>query len=126
MTAPDTIFDAIGGYKPIERLIEAFYKRVAVHPELIPIFPEDLTESARKQELFLIQFFGGPKLYSEDRGNPMLRRRHLPFEITPSRKDAWLSCMESALIEADIKESYRNIIYKRLEMTAEHMMNTEE
>lgn len=124
MTTPETIFEAIGGYKPIERLIEAFYKRVAVHPELIPIFPEDLTESARKQELFLIQFFGGPKLYSEDRGNPMLRKRHLPFEITPSRKDAWLSCMKSALVEAEIKESYRKIIYKRLAMTAEHMMNT--
>lgn len=124
MNEQKTIFESIGGFDPIDRIVDALYKRVEQHPDLIPIFPEDLTETARKQQLFLTQFFGGPSLYTEDRGHPMLRRRHLPFEITPTRRDAWLECMKEALIEAKINEPYRDIIYKRLEMTAGHMMNT--
>ncbi|MFD2629686.1 globin [Oceanobacillus kapialis] len=126
MKETGTMFEAIGGFHTIERLVNAFYKRVAVHPELIPIFPEDLTETARKQTLFLTQFFGGPSLYLEERGHPMLRRRHLPFKITPTRRDAWLDCMAQALIEAEIEEPYRSAIYDKLTMTANHMMNTPE
>ncbi|WP_249870112.1 globin [Oceanobacillus saliphilus] len=120
------IYEAIGGFETIETLVNAFYKRVAKHPKLIPIFPEDLTETARKQSLFLTQFFGGPRLYEEERGHPMMRRRHLPFEITPSRRDAWLACMAEALDEAEIKEPYRTAIFEKLTLTANHMMNTPE
>ncbi|PAV29181.1 globin [Virgibacillus profundi] len=126
MTHSGTIFESIGGFDSIDRLVTAFYKRVGQHPKLIPIFPEDLTETARKQRLFLTQFFGGPKLYQEDRGHPMMRRRHLPFPITPQRRDAWLECMGEALIEAEIEEPYRTAIFERLTMTANHMMNTPE
>lgn len=126
MRETGTMFEAIGGYETIERLVNAFYKRVAINTELIPIFPEDLTETARKQTLFLTQFFGGPSLYVEERGHPMLRRRHLPFKITPKRRDAWLECMAQALVEAEIEEPYRTAIYEKLTMTANHMMNTPE
>ena len=126
MTVPGTLFEAIGGYEPIDRLIEGLYKRIGQHPKLTPIFPDDLEESARKQRLFLIQFLGGPPLYTEDRGHPMLRRRHLAFAITPERKDAWLECMNGALEEAGIKDPYRTAIFDRLTMTAQHMVNTPE
>ncbi|MEI3597524.1 MULTISPECIES: globin domain-containing protein [unclassified Oceanobacillus] len=121
-----SIYDAIGGYSEIEKIVDSFYARVAKHPLLIPIFPEDLTETARKQKLFLTQFFGGPRLYEAERGHPMMRRRHLPFPITPSRRDAWLDCMKEALEEARIDEPYRTIIFEKLTMTANHMMNTPE
>ncbi|MUK90570.1 globin [Ornithinibacillus sp. L9] len=124
MTEYGTLYEAIGGFKTVKRLVTAFYKRVGNHPKLTPIFPDDLTETARKQSLFLTQFLGGPKLYSEEFGHPMLRRRHLPFEITPTRKDAWLECMAEALEEANIEEPYRTAIFERLTMTAHHMMNT--
>ncbi|ASF38812.1 globin [Halobacillus halophilus] len=122
---PGTIYEALGEEK-ISELVEAFYSRVSRHPELIPIFPEDLTETARKQKQFLTQFFGGPPLYIEEHGHPMLRARHLPFEITPTRRDAWLSCMSGALNEVSIEEPYRSAIFERLTMTANHMMNTPE
>lgn len=121
-----TVFEAIGGFDSIDRLVTAFYKRVGVHPKLTPIFPEDLTETARKQRLFLTQFFGGPPIYTEDRGQPMMRRRHLPFPITPERRNAWLECMEGALQEAEIEEPYRTAMFDKLTMTANHMMNTPE
>ncbi|AUJ25800.1 globin [Virgibacillus dokdonensis] len=120
----NSIFEAIGGLPVVEKLVEAFYTRVSKHPDLIPIFPEDLTETIHKQKLFLTQFFGGPPLYAEERGHPMLRRRHLPFAITPTRKDAWLTCMANALIEAEIEEPYRTAIFEKLTLTANHMMNT--
>ncbi|WP_226037645.1 globin domain-containing protein [Aquibacillus saliphilus] len=121
---PGTIYEAIGGQNKIEELVNAFYRRVAVHPELVPIFPNDLTETARKQTQFLTQFFGGPPLYLEEHGHPMLRRRHLEFTITPTRKAAWLECMADALEESDIEEPYRTAIFDRLTLTAHHMMNT--
>lgn len=121
-----SIYQAIGGEETIQRLVDAFYKRVAKHPDLIPIFPEDLTEVARKQKQFLTQFFGGPPLYQMEHGHPMMRRRHLPFPITPTRRDAWLACMDEALEEAEIEEPFRSVIFERLTLTANHMMNTPE
>lgn len=126
MTKQGTLFDEIGGFETMDKWIPAFYRRVAEHPLLIPIFPSDLTEVARKQSLFLTQFLGGPPLYNEERGHPRLRRRHLPFEITPKRRDAWLECMYEAMKEAEIEEPYLTGIFERLTMTATHMMNTPE
>lgn len=126
MTIPGTLYEAIGGFEVIEKLATALYKRVGKHPDLIPIFPEDLTETARRQTLFLTQFLGGPPLFIEERGHPMLRRRHLPFEITPTRRDAWLACMNGAMEEVQIQEPYRTAIFERLTLTAGHMINTPE
>ncbi|MET3683367.1 hemoglobin [Alkalibacillus flavidus] len=120
------IYEAIGGEEAVQRLVDAFYKRVAEHPDLTPIFPDDLTETKRKQKQFLTQFFGGPQLYIQEHGHPMLRARHMYFTITPTRRNAWLSCMEEALEEAEIEEPYRSSIFERLTMTANHMMNTPE
>ncbi|RDW18277.1 globin [Oceanobacillus arenosus] len=126
-TANDgTIYEAIGGYDAVDQLNTAFYERVAQHSDLTPIFPEDLTETARIQLLFFVQFFGGPRLYEEERGHPMLRRRHLPFEITPTRRNAWLECLEGALHDVEIAETYRTAILERITLTANHMMNTSE
>ncbi|MBA2174477.1 globin [Halobacillus locisalis] len=122
---PGSIHDAIGKAK-IDELVEAFYKRVQKHPDLIPIFPDDFSETIRKQKQFLTQFFGGPPLYIEEHGHPMLRARHLPFKITPTRRDAWLSCMSGAMNEVEIEEPYRSAMFERLTMTANHMMNTPE
>lgn len=124
MGIPGTIYEAIGGQEAVDRLVNAHYKYIGQHPDLIPIFPEDLSESARKQRLFLTQFFGGPNLYIQERGHPMLKRRHLPFEITPERRDAWLQCFEKALNDAKIEEPYLSVIMQRISMTAQHMMNT--
>ena len=59
----NTPFDSIGADK-LHELVEAFYNRVGKHPDLIPIFPNDLSETARKQKQFLTQYLGGPPLYT--------------------------------------------------------------
>lgn len=118
-----TPFEAIGEQK-LHQLIDAFYHRVGKHPELTPIFPKDLTETARKQKQFLTQYLGGPSLYTLEHGHPMMRARHSSFEITPRRAKVWLECMADAMDEVELETSFRQGFYSRLVLTAKHMINT--
>lgn len=118
-----TPFEMIGEQK-LHQLIDAFYHRVGKHPELTPIFPADLTETARKQKQFSTQYLGGPSLYTMEHGHPMMRARHLPFQITPLRANAWLACMSEAMDEVELTGDVRNEFYSRLFLTAQHMINT--
>ncbi|WP_096435720.1 globin [Alteribacter populi] len=121
----NTPYQYIGEEKLVE-LVDVFYTNVALHPDLAPIFPDDFTETARKQKQFLTQFLGGPQLYSEEHGHPMLRARHMPFEITPKRAEAWLECMSEAMDEVQLEEPFKSAFYERLTQTAKHMINTME
>ncbi|WP_332633010.1 globin [Halalkalibacter flavus] len=118
-----TPFDALGGEKILSKLVDTFYSKVAKHPDIASLFPEDLTETARKQKQFLTQFLGGPTLYTEEHGHPMLRARHMPFVITPVQAEAWLTCMESAMDDVGIEGVIREYMLERLTMTAHHMVN---
>jgi hemoglobin len=119
----NNIFEEIGGFETIDRLVQAFYQRIEEHPELRQIFPEDLSESARKHKKFLTQFLGGPPLYNEEFGHPMLRARHLRFPIDAKLRDAWLESMKDAIVDASIQEPWATIILQHLTMTAHHMQN---
>lgn len=116
-------FEAIGGFEMIEKLVEAFYKRVSCHPDLYPIFPGDWPETARKQKQFLTQLLGGPPLYLEEHGHPMMKARHMRFPITPRRAEAWLACMNEAMEEVQLENPWREAIFNRLTMIAHHMVN---
>jgi hemoglobin len=108
----------------LNRLIDVFYSNVSKHPVLIPIFPNDFTETARKQKQFMTQYLGGPALYTNEHGHPMLRARHISFEVTPTRAEAWLSCMREAMDEVGLEGEFREFFYHRLYLTAQHMINT--
>lgn len=118
-----TPFEIIGKEK-LSDLIDAFYRRVHNHPDLSPLFPDDLSEVARKQKQFQTQYLGGPSLYTEEHGHPMMRARHLPFPITPTRANAWLSCMDEAMDEIGLEGPIREEYFSRLVLTAKHMINT--
>ncbi|MDQ0198197.1 globin domain-containing protein [Neobacillus ginsengisoli] len=120
-----TPFEALGE-ETLHRLVDTFYGLVAQHPDLAPIFPNQFTEIARKQKQFLTQYLGGPSLYTEEHGHPMMRARHLPFPITPTRAKAWLSCMRMAMDKIGLQGPLRDEFYSRLFLTAEHMINTPE
>jgi hemoglobin len=124
MTQNENIYEMIGGQKTIAQLVNVFYDRVKQDPDLAPIFPENLTETKQKQTLFLTQFFGGPQLYSDQYGHPMLRARHMPFPVTPTRARAWLNCMSGAMDEIGLAGVVRQYMFERLTFTAQHMVNT--
>jgi hemoglobin len=116
-------YELIGGEEVLSRLVDTFYDLVKQHPDLAPIFPDDLTETKEKQFMFLTQFLGGPTLYSDRYGHPMLRARHMRFPITPKRAEAWLSCMSEAMDRVGLEGDVRKAIFERLTLTAHHMVN---
>ncbi|GIP40799.1 group 2 truncated hemoglobin YjbI [Paenibacillus sp. J31TS4] len=118
-----TIYEALGGEEGVWRLVEAFYPKVQADPLLGPIFPEDITPVMEKQLLFLSQFFGGPPLYTERYGHPMMRARHLPFPVTLERANAWLACMKRALDETVSDPALREAVLERLKAPAYHFIN---
>lgn len=120
-----TIYEAIGGADAVHKLVEAFYPLVQSHPLIGPLFPADITPVMEKQFMFLTQFFGGPPLYSDQYGHPMMRGRHMPFPITPERADAWLACMGTALGTLGLDEELQRAVLTRLRGPAHHFVNTD-
>ncbi|MDQ0060946.1 hemoglobin [Paenibacillus harenae] len=119
-----SLYEALGGAGTIRRMVESFYPKVQAHPLLGPLFPADIDPVMDRQYMFLTQFFGGPSLYSDEYGHPMMRARHLPFPITPERAEAWLDCMRRALSEIGVEEQLQAIVIDRLSGPAHHFVNT--
>jgi hemoglobin len=100
----DALFARVGGEQFFTDLVDHFYLAVAGDPLLRPLYPDDLIESRRHLALFLMQYWGGPSTYNEQRGHPRLRMRHAPFVVGPAERDAWLRHMGSAvdrMVESD-------------------------
>lgn len=89
----------MGGAEFFERLGEEFYRGVASDEHLSAMYPDapDFDGAARRISLFLMQYWGGPPTYMEERGHPRLRMRHFPFSIGPEERDRWLSHMRVAV-----------------------------
>lgn len=121
-----SLYEAIGGAEGLRTIVESFYPKVQAHPLLGPLFPEDINPVMDKQFMFLSQFLGGPTLYSDQYGHPMMRARHLPFPITRRHADAWLDCMRRALEDAGLAPELREIMIARLSGPAYHFVNTSE
>lgn len=119
-----TPYEMLGGDETLRKLVDAFYPKVYADPRLAPLFEDDMEIIKEKQRLFLTQFLGGPPLYSDKYGHPMMRARHMPFEITPERAEAWLECMRAAMDEIQLTGHIRDFFYERLKLTAYHMVNT--
>lgn len=92
-----TVHQTVGGDEFFVELVERFYAGVADDPVMRPMYPDDLTEPKARLAAFLIQFWGGSGAYSDQRGHPRLRMRHMPFSIGPAERDAWLRHMLAAL-----------------------------
>jgi len=123
----ETFYDAIGGEKAFEQLVSHFYALVAIDPILRPMYPtDDLHGAAIRLKMFLEQYWGGPKRYSEERGHPRLRMRHAEFKIGTKERDAWLLCMKSAVSELEITTDQRNELWSYLEGAAQFLINSED
>lgn len=124
VAAPENFYEAVGGEETFRRLVSRFYQLVREDPILRPLYPEeDLGPAEEHLRLFLMQYWGGPRTYSAQRGHPRLRMRHAPFAIGLKERDAWLACMRIAVDEADLGEAYRAVLWNYLEMAANSMVN---
>jgi hemoglobin len=104
------IYKDIGRDEPYHQLVEEFYNGVERDPVLRPLYPQDLTESKRHLSLFLIQRTGGHGTYSQERGHPRMRGRHMPFKIGVAERDAWLVNMNDALYKVEEFAAHRAVL----------------
>src|SRR5205823_12777613 len=117
--APDNFYTAVGGEETFRRIVARFYAEVAKDEVLRPLYPEpDLGPAEERLRLFLMQYWGGPHTYSDNRGHPRLRMRHAPFKIGPIERDAWLRALRVAVDEADLPDQLEQELWRYLEMAA--------
>ena len=121
-----TPFDGLGGEAGVRALVDRFYDIVdADSPVLRAMLPANDTTSRRKLFEYLVEWTGGPSLYSPHRGHPMMRRRHLPFEIGPFEVTEWLRCMRQAMDDRGVDGALRCYLDARIEALARHMQNVD-
>jgi hemoglobin len=121
----DTLYDRIGPAK-LRAIVQAFYPLVKAEPLISDLFPDNLSETMNKQEAFLTGFLGGPPLFHQTYGNPMLRYRHAPFEITLTRAKAWFACFVDAVDSVNLEPSLRDELLQAVSRTAAAMVNAPE
>jgi hemoglobin len=120
-----TFYDEIGGLPTFERLVQRFYEGVATDPVLRPLYPEeDLGPAEERFRLFLVQYWGGPTTYSDERGHPRLRMRHQPFTVTPAQRDRWLTHLMAAVDTLDLAPANDLLLRDYLERAAHSMVNS--
>jgi hemoglobin len=120
-----SVYEQVGGMPFFERLVDAFYAGVAGDEVLAPLYPEqpDFTGARHRLALFLAQYWGGPSTYSQERGHPALRMRHMRFKVGPAERDRWLQHMASAVDEVCDDPSIADELMRYFASAAEHLRN---
>ena len=120
-----SVYELAGGEPAFRLLVRRFYARVAGDPVLRRVYPEeDLSGATERLTLFLIQYWGGPSTYSEQRGHPRLRMRHQPFAIGRAERDAWLEHMTAAVESLDVAPAVRKALLDYFATASTAMINT--
>ncbi|MBO0865791.1 MAG: globin [Mycobacterium sp.] len=123
-----SFYDAVGGADTFHAIVSRFYELVPEDEILRQVYPEDdLAGAEERLRMFLEQYWGGPRTYSERRGHPRLRMRHVPFRISPIERDAWLRCMHIAVASIDsqtLDDAHRKELLDYLEMAAHSLVNS--
>ena len=125
--AEETLYERVGGQPFFVALVDRFYDGVAADPVLLRLYPQpdDLGPAREHLTLFLVQYWGGPTTYSDERGHPRLRMRHAPFAIGPTERDRWLVHMRAAIDASTDDDEVAAALVAYVEMAAEAMRNRE-
>lgn len=125
MSDAPTFYDEIGGFETIRGIVAKFYEGVAQDVVLRPMYPEaDLGPAEERFRLFLVQYWGGPTTYSEQRGHPRLRMRHAPFAVDLDARDRWLGHFRAALDGAGLTPEQDAQFWAYVTHAANFMVNT--
>ena len=118
-------WEQIGGRPTFEKLVRAFYDGIQGDEVLWPMYPQhDLEGAIQRLTGFLEQYWGGPGTYSEERGHPRLRMRHMPFKVNPDARDRWLLHMRAALDTLELPPLQDATLWAYLDRAAQAMVNT--
>lgn len=111
------------GEESIQDLSKNFYLEVSKIPELRSLYPEDLDAAERRIYLFLVQALGGPQTYSEERGHPRLRMRHMQWKIDSKMRSHWMNAMLHALDKVHLEQEVREDLLQYFTHVANAMIN---
>ena len=123
-----TPYQLLGGDAKVRELVERFYDLMELEPayaKLRAVHGSTLESAREKLYLFLSGWLGGPSLYTDRFGHPMLRARHLPFAIGEVERDQWLACMLQAMEEVEVPQELRTALGEAFYKTADWMRNRE-
>ncbi|MBS9533429.1 globin [Mycobacterium sp. M1] len=122
-----SFYDAVGGAETFHRIVSRFYALVAEDELLYPMYPEyDMDGAEDRLRMFLEQYWGGPRTYSDQRGHPRLRLRHVEFHIDEEARDAWLRNMHIAVGEIDaetLDDAHRKELLNYFDAVADFLIN---
>lgn len=118
-----TLYDRIGE-EHILQLVDDFYEGVEEDELIRKLYPKDLLPAKNRLKLFLIQALGGRQTYTDERGHPMLRRRHFQWKIGEKEATHWLKHMHAALQKASFAEKEKDEFWAYVFKAAQHMINT--
>ncbi len=120
-----SFYEAVGGEQTFTRLVRRFYAEVEADPALRAVYPSrDLGPATEHLRLFLMQYWGGPATYNEQRGHPRLRMRHARFRVGAAERDAWLRHMRTALDEIALDPDHDQQLWDYLVMAAQSLVNS--
>jgi hemoglobin len=118
-----SLYQQIGAAK-LREIVQTFYPLVKADPLLTDLFPDNLSETMNKQEAFLTGFLGGPPLYHQTYGHPMLRGRHMKFQITSNHARAWFECFSEAVNAVDLELGVKTELLEAVGRVAAAMVNS--
>mgnify|MGYP000229644741 CR=1 FL=1 len=119
-------YDALGGDAALRAVVDRFYDLMESEPEFAELdatHEKPTTRARERLHAFLSGRLGGPNLYFERFGHPMLRRRHMPFAIGPAERDQWVACMDRAMNEEKVHPELRRMLTEFYTGVAQHMQN---
>ena len=124
--AQGNFWEPVGGRDTFEKLVRAFYDGIKDDEVLLPMYPEqpDLEGAIQRLTGFLEQYWGGPTTYSEERGHPRLRMRHMAFKVNPDARDRWLLHMRAALDSLELPPLQDATLWAYMDRAAHAMVNT--
>ena len=96
----ESLYQLIGGQDGLKKLVKAYIEALDTRPEarhLRSLYPESLDFSEQRMIEYLSGWLGGPALYLERPGMPMLREKPQMIPISGSTRDEWMYCMRVAL-----------------------------
>jgi len=121
-----SLYQEVGGSDFFVELVNKFYEGVINDEVIISLYPDrnDLEGAKERLSLFLMQYWGGPTTYSDERGHPRLRQRHFPFAIGERERDHWLMHMQGAIDAMPTSDLVRTRLSEYMSNAAQHLVNT--
>ncbi|NQU86466.1 MAG: globin [Mariniphaga sp.] len=110
----------------MRKMISDFYD-LLIQSKISNLFPKNpiALEKAKEHSAdFFIQICGGPQYFNQNRGNPMMARRHAPHPITPEARIIWLECYREVLQKLDLPEDIILSFWNYLDVFSKWMVNT--